>query len=151
MNELFDVRGKVIVVTGATGILAGGSAQYLQKNGAKVVYLGRNQERVNNAIVEAEAISSDCLGVTCDVLDEQGLEAGYSEVVKKFGRVDALINGAGGNMPGATIGPDKEIFDLDLADYSKVMDLNLKGTVVPTLVFGKAFKDQGSGCVINFS
>jgi NAD(P)-dependent dehydrogenase (short-subunit alcohol dehydrogenase family) len=151
MNELFDVRGKVIVVTGATGILAGGAAQYLQKNGAKVVYLGRNQERVNNAIVEAEAISSDCMGVTCDALDEQGLEAGYSEVVKKFGRVDALINGAGGNMPGATIGPDKEIFDLDLEDYSKVMDLNLKGTVIPTIVFGKAFKEQKYGSIINFS
>ena len=151
MNELFDVSGKVIVVTGATGILAGGAAQYLQKNGAKVVYLGRNQERVDKAITEAEAISPDCMGVTCDVLDEQGLEAGYSKVVDKFGRVDALINGAGGNMPGATIGPDKEIFDLDLKDYSKVMDLNLKGTVVPTLVFGKAFKDQGTGCVINFS
>ena len=78
MNELFDVSGKVIVVTGATGILAGGAAQYLQKNGAKVVYLGRNQERVNIAIAEAEAISSDCMGVTCDVLDEQGLEAAYS-------------------------------------------------------------------------
>ena len=151
MNELFDVSGKVIVVTGATGILAGGAAQYLQKNGAKVVYLGRNQERVDKAITDAEAISPDCMGITCDVLDEQGLEAGYSNVLDKFGRVDALINGAGGNMPGATIGPDKEIFDLDLMDYSKVMDLNLKGTVVPTLVFGKAFKEQGTGCVINFS
>ena len=56
MNELFDVSGKVIVVTGATGILAGGTAQYLQKNGARIVYLGRNQERVNNAVAEAKAI-----------------------------------------------------------------------------------------------
>ena len=106
---------------------------------------------MDRAITDAEAISADCMGLTCDVLDEQGLEASYSNVLDKFGRVDALINGAGGNMPGATIGPDKEIFDLDLKDYSKVMDLNLKGTVVPTLVFGKAFKEQGTGCVINFS
>ena len=63
MNELFDVSGKVIVVTGATGILAGGAAQYLQKNGAKVVYLGRNQERVDKAITDAEAISPDCMGL----------------------------------------------------------------------------------------
>ena len=151
MNELFDLSGKVIVVTGATGILAGGAAQYLQKNGAKVVYLGRNQERVDKALSVAKAISPDCMSVTCDVLDQQGMEAGYSSVIDQFGRIDALINGAGGNMPGATIGPDKEIFDLDLEDYSKVMDLNLKGTVIPTLIFGKAFKEQGTGCVINFS
>ena len=60
-------------------------------------------------------------------------------MINKFGRVDALINGAGGNMPGATIGPDKEIFDLSIDDYSKVMDLNLKGTVLPTLNFYKSF------------
>jgi NAD(P)-dependent dehydrogenase (short-subunit alcohol dehydrogenase family) len=71
--------------------------------------------------------------------------------MNQFGRVDALINGAGGNMPGATIGPDKEIFDLNIDDYSQVMDLNLKGTVLPTLTFAKAFKGQGTGSVINFS
>ena len=91
------------------------------------------------------------MGLTSDVLDEESLSKGYEEVISRFGRIDALINGAGGNMPGATIGPDKEIFDLNLDDYSKVMDLNLKGTVLPTLVFGKAFKEQGNGSVINFS
>jgi NAD(P)-dependent dehydrogenase (short-subunit alcohol dehydrogenase family) len=151
MNELFDVTGKVIVVTGATGILAGGAAQYLQKNGASIIYLGRNQERVDEALSEAEKISPNFMGLTCDILDKKALSAGYSEIINKFGRIDALINGAGGNMPGATIGPNKEIFDLDLEDYSKVIDLNLKGTVIPTLVFAKAFKEQGTGCVINFS
>ena len=125
MNQLFDLNGKVIVVTGATGILAGGAAKYLQQNGAKVVYLGRNQERVDKAISEANEISQDCMGLTCDVLDESGLKEGYEAVLSRFGRIDALINGAGGNMPGATIGPDKEIFDLDLDDYAKVMDLSL--------------------------
>ena len=151
MNELFNISEKVIVVTGATGILAGGAAKYLQRNGAKVVYLGRNQDRVNQALSEGKNISADCMGLTCDVLDEEALEKGYASVINKFGRIDALVNGAGGNMPGATIGPDKEIFDLNLEDYSKVMDLNLKGTVVPTLVFAKAFKEQGDGCIINFS
>ena len=151
MNQLFDLNGKVIVVTGATGILAGGAAKYLQQNGAKGVYLGRNQERVDKAISEANEISQDCMGLTCDVLDESGLKEGYEAVLSRFGRIDALINGAGGNMPGATIGPDKEIFDLHLDDYAKVMDLNLKGTVIPTLTFAQAFKEQKSGCVINFS
>jgi NAD(P)-dependent dehydrogenase (short-subunit alcohol dehydrogenase family) len=68
-----------------------------------------------------------------------------------IGRVDVLINGAGGNMPGATIGPEQDVFDLKIDDYSKVLDLNLKGTVMPTLTFAKAFKAQKSGCVVNFS
>ena len=84
-------------------------------------------------------------------MDKDGLSLAHCKITEKYGRIDALINGAGGNMPGATIGPDQEIFDLNLEDYSKVMDLNLKGTVLPTLVFGKAFKDQSVGSVINFS
>lgn len=151
MNDLFTISDKVIVVTGATGVLAGGAAQYLQKNGAKVVYIGRNQERVDQALESARTISADCIGLVCDVLDEKGLQTAFGKVLAQFGRIDALINGAGGNMPGATIGPDQEIFDLDIDDYGKVMDLNLKGTVLPTLIFGKAFQKQGYGCVINFS
>ena len=151
MNELFEVNQKVVVVTGATGVLAGGAAQYLQKNGARVVYLGRNQGKVDRVLSEARKISDDCMGLTCDVLDEKALSEGYIKTLEEYGRIDGLINGAGGNMPGAIIGPDSEIFDLDLEDYGKVMDLNLKGTVLPTIIFGKAFKEQGHGSVINFS
>jgi NADP-dependent 3-hydroxy acid dehydrogenase YdfG len=118
MKNLFDVTEKVIVVTGSTGILAGGTARYLQQNGARVVYLGRNQSKVDAALEEARKISDHCLGVTTDVLDEDGLKTAHEKVMNEYGRVDALINGAGGNMPGATIGPGKEIFDLDLEDYS---------------------------------
>ncbi|OUU41045.1 MAG: D-mannonate oxidoreductase, partial [Verrucomicrobia bacterium TMED56] len=88
MNELFNISEKVIVVTGATGILAGGAAKYLQRNGAKVVYLGRNQDRVNQALSEGKNISADCMGLTCDVLDEEALEKGYASVINKFGRID---------------------------------------------------------------
>ena len=151
MNDFFKVNEKVVVVTGATGILAGGAAQYLQKNGATVVYMGRNQEKVDRVLSESGKISDNCMGLTCDVLDEKALYEGYVKVLEKYGQIDALINGAGGNMPGATIGPDAEIFDLNLEDYGKVMDLNLKGTVLPTIIFGKAFKEQGHGSVINFS
>ncbi len=151
MNELFDLRNKVIIVTGATGILAGGAARYLQANGATVVYLGRNRERVGHALEEAKKISENCLGLTCDVLDRDGLSSGYAEVIGKYGQIDALINGAGGNVPGAVVAPDREVFDLNLNDYDQVMDLNLKGTLLPSVVFGKAFKEQGFGCVVNFS
>jgi NAD(P)-dependent dehydrogenase (short-subunit alcohol dehydrogenase family) len=85
------------------------------------------------------------------VLDQTVLDRVYKNIMSEIGRVDVLINGAGGNMPGATIGPDQDVFDLKIEDYSKVVDLNLKGTVMPTMTFAKAFKAQKSGCVVNFS
>jgi NAD(P)-dependent dehydrogenase (short-subunit alcohol dehydrogenase family) len=151
MNDLFDVSGKVIVVTGAAGVLAGGVAKYLQEQGAHVVYLDLHSERVDEVLVEARQISAACSGYACNVLDQAALDAVYEQVLATCGRVDVLINGAGGNMPGATVGPDQDVFDLKMDDYSKVLDLNLKGTVMPTLTFAKAFKAQGSGCVVNFS
>jgi NAD(P)-dependent dehydrogenase (short-subunit alcohol dehydrogenase family) len=96
MKELFNISGKVFVVTGSTGVLAGGTAKYLQEQGAKVAYLGRNQAKVDAVLEEAGKISEYCLGVTTDVLDEDGLNAGYEKVMNEFGRIDALINGAGG-------------------------------------------------------
>ncbi len=151
MKNLFDLSGKVIAVTGATGILAGGTAKYLQAQGAHVVYLGRNQEKVDKALTEALQISKNCSGYTCDVTDSVALDRIHEKIMAELGRIDVLINGAGGNMPGATIGPGKDVFDLDMDDYSKVLDLNLKGTVIPTMTFAKTFKDQGSGCIVNFS
>jgi len=151
LNQLFDITDRVIVVSGATGLLAGGAAQYLQQQGAYVVYLGRSQEKLDATMKTAQTISDKCLGVLCDVVDEASMHKAYETILAKCGRVDALINGAGGNMPGATIGPDQEVFDLDFEDYTKVLDLNLRGSVMPSMVFAKAFKAQGSGCIINFS
>ena len=86
MKNLFDVTEKVIVVTGSTGILAGGTARYLQQNGARVVYLGRNQSKVDAAIEEARMISDYCLGVTTDVLDEDGLKSAHEKVMNKINK-----------------------------------------------------------------
>jgi NAD(P)-dependent dehydrogenase (short-subunit alcohol dehydrogenase family) len=151
MNKLFDVSNKVIAVTGAAGVLAGGTAKYLQEQGATVVYLDLFQEKVDETVAEAKKISDKCCGYACNVLDQKVLDSVYENIMADLGRVDVLINGAGGNMPGATIGPDQDVFDLKIEDYSKVLDLNLKGTVMPTMTFAKAFKAQGSGCVVNFS
>lgn len=151
VNELFDISGKVIAVTGAAGVLAGGTAKYLQEQGANVVYLDLFQEKVDETVAEAKAISGKCSGYACNVLNQDILDSVYAKIMTDVGHVDVLINGAGGNMPGATIGPDQDVFDLQMEDYSKVLDLNLKGTVMPTLTFAKAFKAQGSGCVVNFS
>ena len=151
MNNLFDLSDKVIAVTGATGVLAGGAAKYLQAQGAHVVYLGRRQKKVDEALAEARKISGNCSGYTCDVTNQSDIDNAHESIMEGLGRIDVLINGAGGNMPGATIGPEKDVFDLDMSDYSKVIDLNLKGTVMPTMTVAKTFKAQGNGCVVNFS
>ena len=151
MKHLFDLSDKIIAVTGAAGVLAGGTAIYLQKQGAYVIYLDLFQEKVDATVAEAKKISDTCCGYACNVLDQDALDSVYEKIMTDVGRIDVLINGAGGNMPGATIGPDQDVFDLEMGDYSKVLDLNLKGTVMPTLTFAKAFKKQGHGCVINFS
>ncbi len=151
MKNLFDIQNKVIAVTGAAGILAGGTAKYLQEQGAFVIYLDLFQDKVDETVAEAKKISDKCCGYACNVLDQEALDSVYEKIMADIGRIDVLINGAGGNMPGATIGPDQDVFDLKMDDYSKVLDLNLKGTVMPTLTFAKVFKEQGHGCVINFS
>lgn len=151
MNELFDISGKVIVVTGATGVLAGETAKYLLKQGAQVVFLGRDEKKVEAVLAEVRSISDKCSGYTCDVLDEEGLQAVYEKIMARYGRVDVLLNGAGGNMPGAVVTPDQHVVDLKIEEYGKVLDLNLKGTLLPIMTFLKAFTKQGNGCIINFS
>lgn len=151
MKNLFDINDKVIAITGAAGVLAGGTAKYLQEQGAFVIYLDLFQEKVDEAVAEAKQISDKCCGYACNVLDQNALDSVCEKIMAEVGRIDVLINGAGGNMPGATIGPDQDVFDLELEDYSKVLDLNLKGTVMPTMTFAKVFKKQGHGCVVNFS
>ena len=151
MNNLFDINGYVVVITGGTGILGRAIARYLAQQGAKVIILGRKEE-VGNSIVETIRQEGGCCEfMKCDVLDRERVEAVCQAVVEKYGRVDTLLNAAGGNMPGATIGPNQTIFDLDPAQYQKVFDLNLTGTVIPTQVFLKPMVAAGKGSIINFS
>ena len=150
-SSLFDIAGRVIVVTGATGVLAGSAARYFASQGARVVFLGRDQAKLDQALKETKGLAGETLGFSCDVLDAAKLENVRDEVVAKFGRIDALINAAGGNQPGATITPEKTFLDLDMAAYRQVLGLNLDGTVVPSLVFAKTFAAQKRGNIINFS
>ncbi len=91
------------------------------------------------------------MGLKADVLDQSQLLLARDRVLEEWGQVDILINAAGGNMPGATIGVDQTIFDLNIEDFRKVTQLNLDGTVLPSLVFGKCMAEQNSGTIINIS
>lgn len=151
MENLFDIKDKVIVVTGSTGVLAGATAQYLATQGASVVFLGRSREKLNAAIAQAKASGSDALACVCNVLDEVSLKKANDDILAKYGRIDVLINGAGGNMPGAVVAPNQSFFDIDFAQWKAVLDLNLGGSVLPSIIFGKVFEEQKTGNIVNFS
>ena len=151
MKNLFDIQDYVVVITGGTGVLGRCIAKYLAEQGAKVCILGR-KEAVGRAIVD-EIINDGHIAkfYKTDVLDQQVIEQNCKDILADFGRVDTLLNAAGGNMPGATIGPNQTFFDLDPEQFKTVLNLNLTGTVIPTRTFLRPMVDQRKGSIINFS
>lgn len=151
MSKLFDITGQVVVITGGTGVLGRCIAKYLAGERAKVVVMARREEVGQKIIEEIKEEGGDGLFLKTDVMNKALLEQNLDDVMKHYGRVDTLINAAGGNMPGATIPPDKTFFDLNPDDFKKVIDLNLIGTVLPTQVFLHPMVEQKSGNIVNFS
>lgn len=151
MFELFDVSGKVAVVTGGTGVLGASMVEYLARHGAKVVVLARNKEKGDRLIEKVLSDGGEAMFLVTDVNNKDILEKNKKDILEKYKKIDILINGAGGNLPGATIGPDKTIFDLNIDDFKTVVDLNLIGTVLPSMVFGSCMTEQKKGTIINIS
>ena len=145
------MKNKVAVITGGNGTLGSAFAKGLAEAGAVVFILGRNAEKSEAKIAAFKKIGIEIQGITCDVLDEASVAAAVEEVMKKAGRVDILINGAGGNKSGATVMPDQSIFDISIDQFRQVTDLNLLGTVIPSMAFAKPMIKQGTGCIINIS
>ena len=151
MNELFNIKDYVVVITGGTGVLGRTIARYLALEGAQVVILGR-KESVGKEIVDGIANEGGKAEfMKTDVMNQELVQKNCDAILAKYGRVDTLLNAAGGNMPGAVISPDGDIFDLKVEEFQKVLDLNLTGTVIPTQVFLKPMVKQGKGSIINFS
>jgi NAD(P)-dependent dehydrogenase (short-subunit alcohol dehydrogenase family) len=151
MNELFSISGKVAIITGAGGVLGGNIAKHFVTQGAKVVALDIRQEQLDARVNELTALGGEAIGFVGNVLDTESLEKITGEVIARWGRIDILLNIAGGNMPGATLAPDQPVFDMKLSDWEKVTSLNINGTVYPSLVFGKAMAQQKSGAIVNVS
>lgn len=151
MNKLFDIKDNVVVITGGTGVLGRTIAKYLALEGAKVVILGRKED-VGNAIAQDILAAGGCCEfMKTDVMNAEVVKRNCADIVAKYGRVDTLLNAAGGNMAGATIPPDKTFFDLQVDQFQTVLNLNLTGTVIPTQVFLEPMVKQGKGSIINFS
>lgn len=151
MNELFSIEGKVAVITGASGVLGGTLAEHFIKAGAKVVALGRSQDKLDAKVAELTANGGDAFAVAANVMDIQNLEEASKKIIEKYGKIDILLNIAGGNIPTATLTPDQSFFDMDMNGWNDVTNLNINGTVYPSYVFGKVMAEQGSGSIVNIS
>lgn len=150
MKDLFCIKDKVAAVTGGYGVLGSNIARHLAEQGANVIIIGRSAEK-GNALVKELSKSSEAVFLQADVLDSDQLEKCKEQIIGKYGRLDILINAAGGNVPGATLRDDQPFFDMKVEDWRKVIGLNLDGTVLPCLVFGEIMGKQKSGCIINVS
>jgi len=151
MKASFDLAGNVAVITGGAGVLCSEMSKQLGAIGVKVAVLDLYLDNAHEVADEIAAAGGTAIGVKADVLDKESIKAAKDEVLKAFGRVDILINGAGGNKKEATVTDELSFFDLTVDAMRWVMDLNFMGTVLPTQVFGEVMAKQGSGSVINIS
>jgi len=151
MNDKFSLADKVIVVTGGTGILGNSFVNGIADAGGTVVILGRNEAVGNERADAINKKGGKALAVVADVLNQDDLVAARDKILKAFGRIDGLVNGAGGNMPQGVLQPDEDIFKMNLEGMKQVMDLNLWGTLLPTQVFGEAIARAGKGSIVNIS
>lgn len=145
------LKDKVAIVTGGNGVLGGAIAMGLASQGVKIGILGRTEKTVTAAVDRIKQAGGQAIGLVADVLDKSSLENAQDTTLKTWGTIDILVNGAGGNLKGATIAPEDTFFELSFDDFDKVTQLNLKGTLLPTFVFGQTMAKQGKGSVLNIS
>jgi NAD(P)-dependent dehydrogenase (short-subunit alcohol dehydrogenase family) len=150
-KEMFDLTGKVAVITGAGGVICGTMAKALAKAGTKVAALDLLENAAKKVADEIKAEGGKAIAVKCNVLEKSSLEAAKKEVNAAFGKIDILINGAGGNKKYATTSPEMPFFDIPLDAVRFVFDLNFIGTLLPSQVFGKEMAENGSGIILNIS
>jgi NAD(P)-dependent dehydrogenase (short-subunit alcohol dehydrogenase family) len=155
IRALYDFTGRTAVVTGGTGVLGSEMARALAGCHASVVLLGRNVVRAKEVIATfpkvAGASARRHLALEADVLDRPALEEAARAVLREHGKIDFLINGAGGNDPKATTNAEQRFFDLPLAALQTVTNLNLLGTILPSQVFGRTMAERKEGVVLNVS
>ena len=151
MENNYSLKGKVIVVTGGTGILGNSFINGIVEAGGAVGILGRNKEVAEERADAINKNGGQAIALVADVLDEASLKAAKETLLAHFGRVDGLVNGAGGNMPEGVLQPDEDILKMNLDGMKKVLDLNLWGTLLPTQVFGEAIAKTGRGSIVNIS
>jgi NAD(P)-dependent dehydrogenase (short-subunit alcohol dehydrogenase family) len=151
LEELFSLEGKVAAVTGGGGVLCGEISRALGHAGVKVAILDIMLDAAQEVADEIKADGGEAIAVRCDVLDKESIQAAAQSVIAAYGKVDILINGAGGNRKQATTSTDTPFFDLPADAVQWVFNLNFIGTLLPSQVFGKLMVEQGAGVILNTS
>lgn len=151
LENSFSLAERVAVVTGGTGVLGGAMAQGLALAGARVGVLGRRREKAEAVVAQIAAAGGQAIALVADVLNRGQLESARSQVLAQWGRVDILVNAAGGNLPTATQQPGSSFFDLPVEGLDSVIALNLQGTLLPSQVFGETMAQQAAGAIVNLS
>ncbi len=150
LSKLYDFTGRSVVVTGGTGVLGKSIVEALVGCGANAAVIGRSVDK-GQALVDSLAGPGRAIAIQCDVLNRTDLEVARQTVLENFGRVDGLVNGAGGNRPEATTSDKLSFFDLPEEMLRQVLDLNLLGTILPSQIFGRQMAQQGAGAILNIS
>lgn len=148
---MFNIQGKKAIITGGTGVLGSVMAHGLAEAGADVVILGRRREAGDSLVAEIRNKKGRATFVQADVLNADELLRARGEIEKYFGDPDILVNAAGGNLPGAIVTPQQNFFDLKMAEFEKVVDLNLTGTVLPTQILCESMGRRREGVIINIA
>jgi NAD(P)-dependent dehydrogenase (short-subunit alcohol dehydrogenase family) len=151
LNSLFSLEKKVAVITGGTGVLGSSMVKALSNAGAKVAIVGRRKDVADELAKEINNSGGQAIGVSADVLNAEQLNNAKKTILDRFGAIHILVNGAGGNMPGATIAVDKTFLDLKIDDFQKVVELNLTGSVLPSQILAEPIMSAKNGCIINIS
>ncbi len=148
---LFSLKEKVIIVSGGTGILGGAFVKAIAEQEAKVVIIGRNEKLGNSRALEINDRGGNAIFIVADVLEEAQLINAREKIISIYGRIDGLVNAAGGNIPTGVLPPEKDVFDLNIEGVKNAMDLNLWGTIIPVQIFGPEIAKSGSGSIVNIS
>ncbi len=152
MQDEFSLKGKVIIVTGGTGILGQSFINGIVEAGAAVGILGRNEQVAGERAERINRNGGHALALVADVMEQDQLIRAKDLMLKEFGHIDGLVNAAGGNGPQGVLLPDQNIFEMNLDGMKQIMELNIWGTLKPTQVFGQAIaQTAGRGSIVNIS
>ena len=150
-NTLFNIQGQTAVITGGSGVLGTEMARALVQAGARVAIISVRPDSARKVAESLTEAGGEAFGLACDVTDKAGLEQARVRIQERFGVINILINGAGGNQPGAVTGSEQSFFELDEQAIERVFHVNMTGTLLPCQVFGRAMAEQGQGSIINIS
>jgi NAD(P)-dependent dehydrogenase (short-subunit alcohol dehydrogenase family) len=152
MGNEGSLRNKVIIVTGGTGVLGNSFINAIAEAGGIVGILGRNKETANKRAAGINQGGGKAIALIADVMNEEELKASKIKVLNEFGKIDGLVNAAGGIQPGGILMPDQDVFQMNMEGIRRAMDLNLWGTLIPTQIFGEAIvQTAGKGSIVNIS